>query len=58
VDLAEYIRQIGDEAAAKLLEVNVRTVRSWRYKSRWPRRKTAQRIVRRTPLKMEDIYGR
>jgi hypothetical protein len=53
-----YLNTIGDSAASHLFEVPVRTVRSWRLLDRAPKRTTALRILERTKLKWEDIYGR
>lgn len=56
VNLVEYIEREGDEAAAALFGVSVRTVASWRLGERTPRRKTAQIIVKRSPVTYAGIY--
>ena len=58
VTLREYIESKGDQAAADLFGVPVRTVMSWRLGDRMPRPKTAQLIVERTEgeVSMNDIY--
>ena len=55
--LPEYIRQVGVRAFAKAVGESERTVRSWLYMDRQPRPQTALKIVERTPLTMESIYG-
>ncbi len=53
----EYIELVGEEKAAKLWDVEVRTVRSWRYGERTPRPIQAQKIVATSPVTYEGIYG-
>lgn len=48
MDLPQYITQIGDQAAATLFGVPIRTVRGWRWRQRLPRAKTANLIVEKT----------
>lgn len=55
--LSEYIRQIGVVGFAKAIGEKERTVKSWLYRDRLPKPFTAQKIVERTPLTMDDIYG-
>lgn len=55
--LPEYIRQIGVDAFAKRLKANPRTVASWMRMERRPRPEMAQRIVEKTPVTMDGIYG-
>jgi hypothetical protein len=55
--LPEYIRQVGVRGFAKAVGESERTVKSWLYMDRQPRPQTALKIVERTPLTMEDIYG-
>lgn len=55
--LPEYIRQVGPETFAKKVGAKPRTVLSWLYGARHPNRNAAKRIVKRTPLTMECIYG-
>lgn len=54
--LTEYIKQVGDEAAAQLFEVKIRTAASWRRRERMPRPEQARRIVERSPVTMDGIY--
>lgn len=54
--LPDYIRHVGATKFAKTVGVPKRTVLSWLYMTRYPNRPTAQKIVERTPLSMEDIY--
>ena len=55
--LSEYIRQVGVTGFAKAIGEKERTVKSWLYQDRLPKPFTAQKIVERTPLTMDDIYG-
>lgn len=55
--LPEYIRQVGVRGFARAVGESERAVRSWLYLDRQPRPMTAQKIVERTPLTMDDIYG-
>jgi len=55
--LSDYVKQIGDEAAAELFEVKVRTAASWRRRERIPSHKQASIIVGRSPVTYEGIYG-
>jgi DNA-binding XRE family transcriptional regulator len=57
VKLPEYIKKVGAKALAKRIGVRERTVLSWQYLDRRPRPETAQKIVERTPVTMEGIYG-
>ena len=55
--LPEYIRTVGIRGFAKAIGEKERTVKSWLYLDRLPRPHTAHKIVERTPLTIEDIYG-
>lgn len=55
--LPDYIRHVGPANFAKLLKIKKRTVISWMYLTRYPNKQTAQKIVERFPLSMDDIYG-
>lgn len=57
--LPEYIADLGDEAAAQLFDVRVRTVQSWRRRERYPRPEQAERIVRLSNGKVnyEGVYA-
>ena len=55
--LQDYIRQVGPAKFAKAVGVKKRTVISWMYLARYPKKETAQKIVERTPVTMEGIYG-
>jgi hypothetical protein len=56
--LSDFIKSKGDEAAAELFEVPVRTVMSWRLQDRRPRPSTAHRIVEKTAgaVTLDGIY--
>lgn len=43
--LPDFIAALGDDKAAELFEVKVRTVQSWRRRERYPRADQARRIV-------------
>lgn len=55
--LPDYIRQVGPAKFAKSIGVKKRTAISWMYLARYPKKETAQKIVERTPVTMEGIYG-
>ena len=55
--LPDYIKQVGVKNFARAFKLNQRTVISWLYTERRPRPETAQRIVKKTPVTMEGIYG-
>lgn len=57
--LADYIRMIGDPAAAKLFGEEVRTIQSWRRLERRPRTEKAPEIIRVTGGKVtwSGIYA-
>lgn len=57
--LSTFIEEIGDEVAAELFKVKVRTVASWRRKERIPRPRQAQVIIAASEGKvdMHGIYG-
>lgn len=55
--LHEYIRVVGVRGFARAIDERERTVKSWLYRDRLPRPETAQKIVERTPLTMDSIYG-
>lgn len=57
MNLPEYIAKIGDRRAAKKFGVQIRTIVSWRLRDRLPRPKTADRIVKRSPVTMDGIYS-
>lgn len=56
--LPEYIKLVGDEALATMVGVTKFAVRSWRTGERTPRPEQARKIVEKTPLTMDDIYGK
>lgn len=55
--LPEYIRQVGATKFAKTVGAKRRTVLAWQYMTRYPNREAAKKIVERTPVTMEGIYG-
>lgn len=56
--LVEFIEQEGDARAAKLFRVKPRTAKSWRLGDRTPRPKQARIIVEKSPVTMQEIYGK
>ena len=56
--LVEFIEQEGDEKAARLFKVKPRTTKSWRLGDRTPRPKQARIIVKKSPVTMQEIYGK
>lgn len=57
--LPAFIRDVGVDKAAMLFGEKPRTVESWLYGERMPRKQTAQKIVDRTKGKVTfaGIYG-
>ena len=55
--LQDYIRQVGPAKFAKAVGVKKRTALSWLYLQRYPNKQTAKKIVERTPVDMDGIYG-
>lgn len=57
--LPEFIERIGDNAAAELFGVKVRTIESWRRRERFPRVEQARVIVTRTRNEVDyaGIFG-
>ena len=55
--LPDYIRQVGTAKFSRLMKVKERTAISWMYRARYPKKETAQRIVEKTPVTMDGIYG-
>jgi hypothetical protein len=55
--LSEYIDEIGMECFAKRFRWTLRRVKAYRYGERIPRGKDAKKIVERTPVTYEGIYG-
>lgn len=57
--LPEFIREIGDEKAAELFNVKVRTVQSWRRREAFPYPRNAQQIVAAAEgrVDFQGIYG-
>jgi DNA-binding CsgD family transcriptional regulator len=47
--LPDYIRHLGPRKFAKVVGVKERTALSWMYLTRYPNKRTAQKIVERTP---------
>lgn len=58
MDLPAYITHVGDAEAARLFDVTLRAVASWRYGARRPRPRKALEIERVTKGKVRfaEIY--
>ena len=58
MNLPEYIKTIGNEAAGRLFDVKPGTVKSWRYGYRRPSLDSAEMIIERTGGKVgwNEIY--
>lgn len=52
-----WLARLGDEVAADFLQVNRRTVQSWRLGERVPRPAQARAITKKSRLTLDDIYG-
>jgi DNA-binding transcriptional regulator YdaS (Cro superfamily) len=59
MDLPSFIKSVGDEAAARLFGVKLRTVASWKYGERTPHGKRAAEIERLTKgkVRVTEIYA-
>ena len=59
MDLKTYINQIGDEEAARLFGVSVRTAASWRRGERIPRptRALVIEVATKRKVKIADCYA-
>ena len=55
--LPDYIRQMGVAKFARVVGVKKRTADSWMRMERRPRPEQAQKIVSKTPVTMDGIYG-
>lgn len=58
MNLKDFISSVGDAKAARLFGVEERTAASWRRGERTPRPKHVERIVKKSPVTYEGIYGR
>lgn len=58
-DLPSFIRSLGVDKAAEVLDESPRAVKAWLYGERVPRKQTAQKIVKRSEGKVSfaGIYG-
>lgn len=59
MDLSTYIKTLGDETAATILGISIRSARAYRLKDRTPRPEKAREMVKRSKgkLTLERIYG-
>lgn len=59
LSLPDFIAEIGDERAAELFDVTVRTAQSWRRRERYPRPIQARLIVARSDGRVDyaGIFG-
>ena len=57
--LAEYIKEIGEQKVADLVDVSRTTTKSWRYFVRTPKVKQAKKLINISNglLDWESIYG-
>lgn len=57
--LPDFIAELGDEEAARLLDAPLRTVQSWRRRERKPRPAQAARIIAAAEGRLDyaGIYG-
>lgn len=56
MNLRDYICEIGDEAFASKFKVKERTARAYRLGERFPCRKVIDRLLKKSPLTLEDIF--
>jgi hypothetical protein len=55
--LSDYIKSMGDEKFASVIGCSKHAARMWRLEERKPRPTWAQKIVKKTPVTMDGIYG-
>jgi DNA-binding transcriptional regulator YiaG len=55
--LSDYIKDMGDVKFAALIGCSKHAARSWRLGERRPRPEQARKIVKKTPITMDEIYG-
>jgi uncharacterized protein YjcR len=48
ITLQQFIEELGDDKAAEVLGVKVRTVASWRRGERWPRSRAISALIERS----------
>ena len=60
MNLTDYISALGDDTAAKVLGITVRSAKAYRLGVRTPRPAKAQQMVKRSrgKLSLEAIYAR
>jgi len=57
MNLSDYIREQGAKKFAASIGVTERAALAWQYGTRKPRTELAQKIVAKTPVTYEGIYG-
>lgn len=55
MNLAEYVRQVGDKQFAAAFKLKERTAAAYRRRERIPRPRVAKRIVEQTPVTWAGI---
>jgi transcriptional regulator with XRE-family HTH domain len=58
MNLSQYIKLVGDAEFGKKFGVTRRAAMSWRLGDRLPKPETAQKIVAKTPVTWDGIYGK
>lgn len=58
MNLKDFIASVGDEKAAKMFGVKIRTAAAWRRGERIPHSTHAKRIMKKSPVTPDGIYGR
>lgn len=56
MNLRDYVREIGDEAFASKFNVTIRAARSYRLGERFPSREMILKLIKKSPLTLEDIF--
>lgn len=58
--LQKFIAEVGDEKASEIFGEKLRTVRSYRYGSRWPRLNKVEGMIKKSggKLRPEDFIYR
>lgn len=59
MNLSDYIKEQGEDAAAAKFRVSIWTIRSWRQRAKFPRTEKANEIVSLTGgiVTLADIYA-
>lgn len=57
MNLSDYVKQVGARSFAEMFGVTERAALAYQYGTRRPRARVAQKIVSKSPVTWEGIYG-